>query len=316
MAETKTAQRRKAAQGIVKRRERRDTRPQEIVAAAFEEFAQHGYAGTRLEDVAARARVSKGLPYLYFKTKVELFKAVVKSVITPAFDAIRGQIEITTLPTEEFIKGPFLAFIQELVKSRRAVIARLLIGEGHKHPELTQFYFEHIVSRGLQTLQSLIDRGVARGEFRKTPLRDFPQLIIAPVLVSILWRGLFEPYRHLDTDRLPVPEQQEQREAGEEHEGGPLDRPGDDLCPPLLEPTPRHHAVLHGEDREQQQVDGDGESNWRSSLAVEAGRQAEAAHEGNRVEKGRQEHHIGTQPEHEERQSFGHGHSSFCLRRE
>jgi len=202
MAETKTAQRRKAAQGIVKRRERRDTRPQEIVAAAFEEFAQHGYAGTRLEDVAARARVSKGLPYLYFKTKVELFKAVVKSVITPAFDAIRGQIEITTLPTEEFIKGPFLAFIQELVKSRRAVIARLLIGEGHKHPELTQFYFEHIVSRGLQTLQSLIDRGVARGEFRKTPLRDFPQLIIAPVLVSILWRGLFEPYRHLDTDRL------------------------------------------------------------------------------------------------------------------
>ncbi len=146
--------------------------------------------------------MSKGLPYLYFKTKVELFKAVVKSVITPAFDAIRGQIEITTLPTEEFIKGPFLAFIQELVKSRRAVIARLLIGEGHKHPELTQFYFEHIVSRGLQTLQSLIDRGVARGEFRKTPLRDFPQLIIAPVLVSILWRGLFEPYRHLDTDRL------------------------------------------------------------------------------------------------------------------
>src|SRR6185312_9012931 len=82
VAETTTAQRRKAAQGIVKRRERRDTRPQEIVAAAFEEFAQHGYAGTRLEDVAARARVSKGLPYLYFKTKVELFKAVVKSVIT------------------------------------------------------------------------------------------------------------------------------------------------------------------------------------------------------------------------------------------
>jgi AcrR family transcriptional regulator len=202
MAETKTAQRRKTAQRIVRRRERRDTRPQEIVAAAFEEFAQHGYAGTRLEDVAARARVSKGLPYLYFKTKVELFKAVVKSVITPAFDAIRGQIETTTLPTEDFIKGPFLAFIQELVKSRRAVIARLLIGEGHKHPELTQFYFEHIVSRGLQTLQSLIDRGVARGEFRPTPLRDFPQLIIAPMLTAILWRSLFEPYRHLDTDRL------------------------------------------------------------------------------------------------------------------
>jgi AcrR family transcriptional regulator len=185
-----------------RRRERRDTRPQEIVAAAFEEFAAKGFAATRLEDVAARAQVSKGLPYLYFKTKEELFKAVVKSVVTPAFDAIRGEIEATTLPTETFIRGPFLAFIQELVKSRRAIIARLLIGEGHNHPELTKFYFEHIISRGLETLQALIDRGVARGEFRKTALRDFPQLIIAPMLTAILWRALFERYHHLDTDGL------------------------------------------------------------------------------------------------------------------
>ena len=67
-----------------KRRERSDTRPQEIVAAAFEEFAANGYAATRLEDVASRAKVSKGLPYLYFKTKEELFKAVIRSVIIAA----------------------------------------------------------------------------------------------------------------------------------------------------------------------------------------------------------------------------------------
>ena len=75
-----------------KRRERRDTRPQEIVAAAFEEFAANGYAATRLEDVAARAQVSKGLPYLYFKTKEELFKAVIRSVITPLFDSLRERM--------------------------------------------------------------------------------------------------------------------------------------------------------------------------------------------------------------------------------
>src|SRR5215471_17505842 len=138
MAETKTAQRRKAAQGIVKRRERKDTRPQEIVAAAFEEFAQHCYAGTRLEDVAARARVSKGLPYLYFKTKVELFKAVVRSVITAHFDVIRSRMETTDLSAADFMRGPMLGFMQEFVRSRRAVIVRLLIAEGPKHPELTE----------------------------------------------------------------------------------------------------------------------------------------------------------------------------------
>ncbi|MGH6802564.1 MAG: TetR/AcrR family transcriptional regulator [Methyloceanibacter sp.] len=185
-----------------RRRERKDTRPQEIVAAAFEEFATHGYAATRLEDVASRARVSKGLPYLYFKTKEALFKAVVKSVITPHFDAIRRQMESTDMSSEEFLKGPFLAFIQELVLSRRAAIARLLIAEGHKHPELTAFYFEHVISHGIEAMRNLIDRGVARGEFRPTQLREFPQLLIAPVLTAVLWRALFERHRHLDTDKL------------------------------------------------------------------------------------------------------------------
>jgi len=185
-----------------RRRERKDNRPQEIVAAAFEEFAANGYAGTRLEDVAARARVSKGLPYLYFKTKEELFKAVVRSVITSHFDVIRGEMDTTTLSVEDFLKGPFLRFIQELVCSKRVFIVRLLIAEGHKHPELTKFYFDTVVARGLETLTRLIDRGVERGEFRETRLREFPQLLIAPMLAAVIWRALFERHHHLDTDAM------------------------------------------------------------------------------------------------------------------
>jgi AcrR family transcriptional regulator len=186
-----------------KRRERRgDTRPQEIVDAAFEEFAAKGYAGTRLEDVAARARVSKGLPYLYFKTKEALFKAVIKSVITAHFDAMRQSMETTTLSSEAFLKGPFLSFLQELVCSKRAFIARLMIAEGHKHPELTKYYYDQVVSRGIETLTRLIDRGIERGEFRPTRLREFPQLLVAPALTAILWRQLFERHHHLDTDGL------------------------------------------------------------------------------------------------------------------
>jgi AcrR family transcriptional regulator len=193
---------RKSANSVSRRRERRDTRPQEIVAAAFEEFAAKGYAATRLEDVAARARVSKGLPYLYFKTKEALFKAVVKSVITSHFDVIREKMETTELSAEAFLKGPFLSFIQELVSSKRAFIARLLIAEGHKHPELTAYYYQQVVSRGVETLSRLIDRGIARGEFKPTPLRDYPQLLVAPVLTAIFWRQLFERHHHLDTNAL------------------------------------------------------------------------------------------------------------------
>ena len=190
------------AEAAPKRRERKDTRPQEIVAAAFEEFVTHGYAATRLEDVAARARVSKGLPYLYFKTKEALFKAVVRSVITPLFDAMRERMLSTDMSCEAFLKGPFLAFAQELVGSRRVLIARLLIAEGHKHPELTAFYYEQVIAKGRETLQAFIDRGIERGEFKPTPLRDYPQLIIAPALLAVIWRTLFERHHHLDTNAL------------------------------------------------------------------------------------------------------------------
>ena len=202
MAERKSAQSKRNSEATARRRERKDTRPQEIVAAAFEEFVTHGYAATRLEDVATRAKVSKGLPYLYFKTKEELFKAVVRSVISPIFDAMRERMLATEMSCEDFLKGPFLSFVQELVGSRRVLIARLLIAEGHKHPELTGFYYEQVISKGRETLQAFIDRGVARGEFRPTPLRDFPQLIIAPMLLAVVWRTLFERHHHLDTNAL------------------------------------------------------------------------------------------------------------------
>ena len=185
-----------------KSRKEKDARPQQIVDAAFAEFAVKGFAGTRLEDVAARAKVSKGLPYLYFKTKEELFKAVVRSVITAHFDIMREKMESTELSAEQLLKGPFLAFIQELVTSKRAFIARLLIAEGHKHPELTAFYYESVVSRGIETLTRLIDRGIESGEFKPNKLRDYPQLLVAPALTAILWRALFERHHHLDTDAL------------------------------------------------------------------------------------------------------------------
>ena len=48
----------------------------------------------------------------------------------------------------------------------------------------------------------LIDRGIERGEFKPTPLRDYPQLLFAPVITAIVWRQLFERHHHLDTDAL------------------------------------------------------------------------------------------------------------------
>jgi AcrR family transcriptional regulator len=181
---------------------RKEARPAEITRAAMEAFAEHGYAATRVEEVAKRAGVSKGLLYLYFKTKEELFKAVIRSVVVPRVDALKTAIADSDLSAEAFLRGPFLKLIQQLPDSPARIVVRLLVAEGPKHPDLTGFYFDQVVSGGLDAVRQLIERGVQQGEFRRTQLDAFPQLLIAPVLVSIVWKTLFDRHSRLDTDKL------------------------------------------------------------------------------------------------------------------
>ena len=180
---------------------RKEERPQEITEAAFQAFAEKGYAATRVEEVAQRAGVSQGLLYLYFKTKEELFKAVIKSVVIRRVDALVAALEKTELSSEDFLRGPLLEFMKSVPGSPVAVVIRLMISEGHRHPDLVDYYWENVVSKGLAAISRFIDRGVQRGEFRATAVSELPQLLLAPVMLAVIWRILFAR-RVLDTDKL------------------------------------------------------------------------------------------------------------------
>lgn len=181
---------------------RKEDRPAEITAAALAAFAENGYAATRVDEVAKRAGVSKGLLYLYFKTKEELFKAVIRSFISPRIDALISNIEASDLSAEDFIRGPFLQFARSIPKSPAKFLLKLMVAEGPKHPELIAWYWENVVSRGIAALRSMIQRGVDNGEFRESALDEFPQLLVTPIFFSLLWTLLFQPHSELDTDRF------------------------------------------------------------------------------------------------------------------
>jgi len=180
---------------------RKEDRPQEITEAALEAFAEKGYAATRVEEVAKRAGVSKGLMYLYFKTKEELFKAVVKSVVVRRVDQLIGTVESTDLSSEDFIRGPLSSFLKQLPGSPVAIVIRLLISEGPRHPDLVDYYYDNVVAKGLAAITGFVERGVERGEFRKSVVTELPQLFLAPVMLSIIWSIIFKT-RELDTDKL------------------------------------------------------------------------------------------------------------------
>jgi AcrR family transcriptional regulator len=181
---------------------RKEDRPAEITAAAMQAFAEKGYDATRVEEVAKRAGVSKGLLYLYFKTKEELFKAVVRSFVSSRLDSLEAMIDTSDLSAEAFLRGPFLDFAKSIPKSPARKLIRLLIAEGPKHPDLLAWYWETVVSRGMAGIRKVIGRGVRDGEFRESALEEYPHLLVSPIIMSVLWGQLFEAHAHLDTDQL------------------------------------------------------------------------------------------------------------------
>ena len=182
-------------------RRRKENRPQEITTAAFEAFAENGYAATRVDEVAKKAGVSKGLLYLYFKTKEDLFKAVIRSFVVPKIDALTTIIDSAEMTSEEFLRGPFLNFVKTLPGSPISILVRLMIAEGPKHPDLLQFYWDNVVSRGLAGISELLERGVQSGEFRRSVVNELPHLFIMPVVFSVIFKLLFAQ-QSPDTDKL------------------------------------------------------------------------------------------------------------------
>ncbi|MGH8120016.1 MAG: TetR/AcrR family transcriptional regulator [Gammaproteobacteria bacterium] len=178
---------------------RKDERPNEILKAALEVFTTHGYAATRIDDVAERAGVAKGTIYLYFPSKEELFAEVVRHAILPHFETIEAYAEKGG-SAEEILRMQLQTIYSKLVSTEVRYIPRLIIGEGTRFPELTEFYYQEIISRCHRTLLAVIRRGVESGEFRAAALTWQPQAILSPALSAAIWLLLFDKYAPLDLD--------------------------------------------------------------------------------------------------------------------
>ncbi len=179
------------------RAERTADRRQAIIEAAFETFIGQGFAATRLDDVAKRAGVAKGTIYLHFKDKQALFEELVRSAIVPLASRLAApprEIVSVRAVLESFASN----FVKEVITTRRSALVRLVMAEGPRFPAIADFYYREVVSRGLAGMRALIELGIARGEIRETGLKDFPQIVIAPVMVAVIWQGLFARHAPLD----------------------------------------------------------------------------------------------------------------------
>src|SRR5436305_3263865 len=183
------------------RAEKSAARREAILAAALDEFAAQGFAATRLDDVARRAGVAKGTIYLHFRDKEALFQDLVRSVLSPLVGMLEG-IAQADAPLRSLAERIVDVFVDEIYATRRKDVIRLIITEGPRFPKLAEFYYREVLSRVIQAMRGMLRHAIERGELDNEAVLRFPQLLVAPGLVAIIWSGLFDRFEPLDVRAL------------------------------------------------------------------------------------------------------------------
>ena len=184
------------------RAERAAERRGAIIAAAMDEFIARGFAATRLDDVAKRAGVAKGTIYLHFKDKESTFEELIRTAIVPMISRLWGTPPQPGASVRDMVERFAKTFIEEVATTRRGDLVRLIVAEGPRFPEVADFYYREVVSRGLAGMRALIELGIARGEIKQKNLARFPQIMVAPALIAVIWQSLFS--RHAPLDALEM----------------------------------------------------------------------------------------------------------------
>lgn len=186
--------------GQPKWRRRSEARPGEITRAALDVFAEKGFAAAKLDEIAARAGISKGALYLYFETKEDIFRAVVRESVAPNLDMAETILAQTTLPFAEMMRLMFGRVGEVAETTRLGAVIKLVIGESRNFPELARVWHDEVVSRTLSALSGALSRAQGRGELRQGDPRLQAFSLMGPLLMGVVWRETFVPVGAPDLD--------------------------------------------------------------------------------------------------------------------
>jgi TetR/AcrR family transcriptional regulator len=167
---------------------RKDARPGELLDAALELFVEKGFAATRAEEVAKRAGVSKGTLFLYFSSKEELFKAVVRENISGRFAEWNAEFESFEGSSADMLRICMTTWWSRLGSTKASGMTKLMMSEARNFPELAAFYEHEVIQPGNELIRKVLQRGVDSGEFRPIDMKYGVYVVLAPMLFLSMWK--------------------------------------------------------------------------------------------------------------------------------
>ena len=173
-----------------------------ILDAALAEFSAYGIAGARVDRIARTAKCNKNLIYIYFEDKEALFEELIRSAVAPLMDQFSRIAAAPDLSPLQALDTFFALFEREVLGTDRKLLLRLIIAEGARFPAIAEVYYREVVTRGLRLMRGLAERASAEGVFATEATSRYPQLIVAPLLLAVIWDNLFAKMHPLDVNGL------------------------------------------------------------------------------------------------------------------
>jgi TetR/AcrR family transcriptional regulator len=170
----------------VKRERRKEARPGELLDAALDLFVEKGFAATRSEEVAARAGVSKGTLFLYFPSKEELLKAVVRQNISGRFNEWNAEFENFVGDSAVMLSHCMNVWWERVGATKASGITKLMMSEAKNFPDIAAFYQKEVIEPGQDLIRRILQRGIDRGEFKPMDLDYAVFNLIAPMIYLML----------------------------------------------------------------------------------------------------------------------------------
>lgn len=175
----------------VRRRLPADRRVHQILDAALQTFAKEGFAATRIDDIARRAGLSKGGIYTHFKSKDDIFEALLAWALTPASVAQPACPRDEPVTVELLIERIVDRMYEDLSDERTVLTLRLLLADGARAPQRVAQWRQTVIEPHLAAIETLIRRGVEQGTLRVSVVAQAPWLLLAPGLFAAMWRMAF-----------------------------------------------------------------------------------------------------------------------------
>jgi AcrR family transcriptional regulator len=173
---------------VTSRRRRKEARPDELIDAALELFVERGFAATRAEDVAHRAGVSKGTLYLYFSSKEDLLRAVIRERVSTQIEATAKRLEAYDGSSVELLLNVASKWWLDVLESPASGVFKIIVTEVRGFPELGAFWESEVIEPGERLLGQVVERGIRRGEFRQVDVASAVHSLVLPFVMLCIHR--------------------------------------------------------------------------------------------------------------------------------